>query len=77
MRIQTAAGSVTVQARKCVPSTAPISAIGTRVGWAMAVRMAVLDLVQLLEEVSGVHIALDCFQGREVHLLMRQPREWS
>ena len=61
MRIQTAAGSVTVQARKCALSPTVNTAIRTCVGWAMAVRMAVLDSVRLLNEVSGVHVILKHF----------------
>ena len=69
--------AITVQARKCAPSSTVNTAIATRVDWVMAVRMAVSDLVRLLEEVSGVHVAFKRFQEREVHLPMRQPRDWS
>ena len=78
MRIRTVTTRVTtVQAKKCVRSSVTIIAIPNHVDWVMAVRMAALDLVQLLNEVSGVHVAFKRFQKREVHLLMRQPRDWS
>ena len=77
MRIRTVAPAHTVQARKCVRGSDTICAIRTRVDWVMAVRMAALDLVRLLDEVSGVHVAFKRFQKREVPLLMRQPRDWS
>ena len=62
MRIRTVTTRVTtVQAKKCVRSSVTISAIPNRVDWVMVVRMAALDLVQLLNEVSGVHVILKHF----------------
>ena len=78
MRIRTVTTRVTtVQARKCVRSSVTIIAIPNHVDWVMAVRMAALDLVQLIKEVSGVHVALKHFQERQVHLPIRQPCDWS